>query len=569
MEGKEDIKKTASHTEKVNKEAEEISRVFAAAVFGSAEFPDRKIEMKKIGAFDEVIRDAEKEHGALHFEGARKIIECFAKARVPHTLPDGKTIMRKPHLMIAGGFVRDILLHKKPKDVDFATSLSYAEVAELLQKSFSQEIADGAMTFAEVGKNFGILFIRFSGTGEQYEIASFRLDGDYKDGRRPEDITTIRHAGPDADRRDLTINALFYNPLSGNVIDYVGGLRDIQDKKLRFVGEPEQRIAEDRSRMLRYVRFLLRTGFAEDGRAMEAIKKNAEKIQETAVETVRDEMNKILQSGPAGEALKMLKKYELLQYILPEVDRLSLCTQGPPYHMEGDVFEHTVMVANALPPNAPLMLRWAAILHDIAKPDTKEDRIDEAGKQKISFIGHAEPGAEKAMKILENLHFSNEQKKEVEWPVQNHIRIFEFPILREGKAREMALSPYFLNLFELAKADTRSSVPTDTTIREENEKNIVAIEVRYRAILEFEKEKKSEIFEVRKAVNGNIIKEKYHAHYGVLPEDALIGIMQREVLEMLTNEKITDTNEALRVLGGTIIKYPPDKTYGQKRTNKK
>lgn len=535
------------------KDEEESVRVFGFSGFKDKDNPERKIVVKRLGSFEELIgQNTTTENN--RFSGAKKIIDCFADTKKEFEAPSGKSISKRPHLLIAGGFVRDTLLNKKPKDIDFATDMEYENIIEMFEKNFADEIKEGKITMGETGKDFGVLRLKFRDTDEEYEVANFRIDGKYADGRRPESITPVRYPGVDADRRDLTINSLFYNPFSGNVIDYTGGLEDLKEKRLKFVGNPEKRISEDRLRILRYARFLLRTGFSEDGRAKEAILKHAEDLQMLPAERVRDEINIIFKDGPVGNTLEKLKEYGILKQILPELEYLSLCEQGPPYHMEGDVFRHTVMVANLLPEDADLSLRWAAVLHDISKPETKEERLDDGGKAKISFIGHAEPGAKNARKILNKLAFSNEMTNEIVWMVENHIRMFGFPDLREGKAKRFADSSSFLKLFELAKADTRSSVPSDPATREDNEKLLEAIERRYLEIKKFEEEQKGPLALIKKTLNGHTIIDKYKKIYGKAPEGKVIGAIKEEAHETIENQKITDLEKALQILDEVIAR---------------
>ncbi|MDP2668261.1 MAG: CCA tRNA nucleotidyltransferase [bacterium] len=535
-----------------DKDAEEIARVFGFSGFKDRDHLNRKIAVQKLGTFEELITRQNNNSEESKFSGAKKIIDCFAGVRNEIEVSKDKTISKRPHLLIAGGFVRDTLLNKKPHDIDFATDMEYENIIELFKKSFTDEIKEGKVTMGETGKAFGVLRLKFSDTGEEYEVANFRIDGDYSDGRRPDSVTPARIAGVDADRRDLTINSLFYNPFSGNIIDYTGGLDDLKEKRLKFVGEPEKRISEDRLRMLRYIRFLVRTGFFEDGPAKEAILKHAKELNMLPAERIRIELNAIFLSGKTGDAVEKLKEYGLLREILPEVESLSDCGQGPPYHMEGSVYQHTVMTANALPENADTSLRWAAILHDISKPETKEEKLDKDGKTKVSFIGHAEPGAEAAGKILNRLKFSNEEMSEITWLIENHIRAFSFPEIREAKARKMAASPYFLNLFELAKADTRSSVSSGDTARIENENLLEAIEKRYLGIKKFEQEQEGPLALIKKAVNGHVIIEKYKKIHGEVPQGKNIGLIKEEVYETIDNQKITDVGEALKVLGEVV-----------------
>jgi poly(A) polymerase len=428
--------------------------------------------------------------------------------------------LKPPHVLIAGGFVRDVLMEKKPKDIDMATNCAYEQLEAVFQGAFEEDIQSQRVTIGQTGADFPVLRIRFytnepaeRRVAEEYEIATFRTETDYRDGRHPEVITPTLYAGRDANRRDLTINGLFYNPLSGNVIDYVGGLQDIQARRLRFIGSPEKRIEEDKLRMLRYVRFLTRTGFQADESAKQAIRTNAANIRALSAERVRSELEMTLASGKAGDVVETLAEYGLLKELLPDVAELETCEQGPPYHMEGTAYAHTITVANNLPDGASVELKWAAILHDIGKPEAKNVETSAEGTQKVSFLKHEDASARKTELILRKLKFSNKSAEKILWLVANHIRAHHFAEMRSGKAKKFAESPYCKELLQLADADIRGSVANDPALTEANRHMMAKAWQIYEKLQTLQKETGSALAELKKQLNGSMIMQEYEELY--------------------------------------------------------
>lgn len=507
------------------------------------------IRTKHVGSFEHVL---EQTGQTAHCVGARRIVDFFHSLRTDINTPKGKIISRRPHLVIAGGFVRDLLMNKKPHDIDFATSVDYETLRPHISAYFARDIEEHRIVIKETGTRYKVMRLIFKNQQgdieEEYEIASFRIDEDYQDGRRPERVKPVRFAGIDAKRRDLTINALFYNPFSGNVIDYVEGMKDIEDKRLRFVGDPQKRITEDHMRMLRFIRFLVRTDFTPDEPSKEAILAHAALIKKLHMQPVKDEIDKVLTAGPAGTVLERLKEYHLLEHLLSEVNDLEKCLQGPPYHMEGNVLTHTIMAANNLPFGAPAFLRWAAILHDLGKPDTREEETTASGAIKVSFRGHEEKSAEIARAILNRFRFSDAEKQNIIWLVENHIRAFDFPEMRESKAKEFASSPLFPLLIELARADTHASLPNSEQIQIANEQDMNALEKRYAQITAFQQSHKKELSEIAQEINGDVIIKRFEERFGRPPIGKLIGKIKNSVQKEITEENITDVEEARRIL---------------------
>ena len=389
-------------------------------------------------------------------------------------------------VLIAGGAVRDLLLGQPSKDIDLCTNATPDELIALMECH--------QIKVKPVGQAFGVVIAMFKNEDDEYEeieIATFRTDGQYSDGRRPDSVSFVRNPAEDAVRRDLTINGIFYDPFDDTVIDYVGGIEDMKFGILRFIGNPVDRINEDKLRMLRYVRFLRKTGFQSDEASSKAIRENAHLITSVSAERIKEELEKMFAIGPVSEILQLLKDVGLLKHILPEVDALSECEQGPPYHMEGDVFVHTCMLADNLPDDTSDELRWAAILHDIGKPATRQ----EDGRGNVSFINHDKIGADMANSICRRLKFPNHKRKRIVWLIKNHIRVLSLTKMRNARAKRFVynekltdINPYFEDLLLLAEADESSAVPINQEIHFEDA-TVEDIKERYEELISGAKEK--------------------------------------------------------------------------------
>ena len=253
-----------------------------------------------------------------------------------------------------GGCVRDLLMGREPRDWDVATDAG----PEAVRRLFDRTVA--------VGARFGIITVLLD--DGSYEVARFRRDGEYGDGRRPREVE-FADAEADAQRRDFTINGMFYDPASSRVIDYVGGHEDIAKRLIRAIGNPEQRFSEDYLRMLRAVRFAARLDFAIEPATLAAIRAGAERIGEVSAERIRDELNMILTEGGAAAGAQLLMDLGLMPAILPEVAKMDGVPQPPEFHPEGDVWTHVRMMLEQL--QAPTRtLAWGVLLHDIGKPPT-------------------------------------------------------------------------------------------------------------------------------------------------------------------------------------------------------
>lgn len=333
----------------------------------------------------------------------------------------------------AGGCVRDLIIGRNAKDFDIATNAVPDKVIEL----FPEAVA--------VGKSFGV--IRVPVNGLWYEVATFRQDAHYEDGRRP---TAVTFSDPetDAQRRDFTVNALFYDPLKGQVIDFVSGRADIEKRVIRAVGEPTQRFSEDHLRLLRAVRFACTLGFSLDPATAGAIREYAARISSISAERIREELSRLwVESQRAGDALVLLRDLGLLQVILPEIAAMQGVEQPPEYHPEGDVFQHTVVMLNEMRTH-DYRLAWAVLLHDVGKPPTAQLKDG-----RWRFECHANVGLDVARAMMERLRFSNDDMDSIAFMVGNHMRFVDVKSMRRATLRRLVGAPTFPTELELHRLD--------------------------------------------------------------------------------------------------------------------
>lgn len=336
----------------------------------------------------------------------------------------------------AGGCVRDQLLGQTPIDYDIATAATPDQVLQIFP---------GANA---VGKSFGVVIANLD--AHTFEIATFRQDVGYTDGRHP-DTVIFTTAQEDAQRRDFTINAMFWNPIQETLLDFVDGQPDLQDKIIRAVGNPSLRFEEDHLRMLRAVRFAHRLGFAIEPETQNAIRTHAESLKNISPDRIRDEFTRILIESPKpGKAIWELEKLGLLQTFLPEVSALQHQPQPPEFHPEGDVLTHTLMMLDDMNERSPALV-YAVLLHDIAKPAT----ATYDGKR-IRFHGHAEKGAKMAEQIMRRMRMPNALIEEVQACVKRHMRFMEVKNMRKSTLRRMVGNPYFPTELELHRLDCRA-----------------------------------------------------------------------------------------------------------------
>jgi len=342
--------------------------------------------------------------------------------------------------LFAGGCVRDKLLGKEPKDYDIATSATPQQVLKIFPGS------------NEVGAHFGVVIVHQP--GQAVEVATFRTDGSYKDGRRPE-VVVFSTAEEDAQRRDFTINGLFEHPETGEIIDYVGGVTDLKAHVLRAIGDPMKRFSEDGLRLLRAVRFSNRLGFKLEENTRAAIRQCAPLLQKISPERIRDEFSQIITSRSRRAGLEMLVELGLIEHIVPEVLPLIGCEQPPEWHPEGDVYIHTCIMLEMLPADASLELCLAVLLHDIAKPPTQTFDAEAGGR--IRFNGHDAVGAVMAEDILRRLRYPNETIHAVSFMVSRHMQFMNVQKMRTAKLKRFMAEPRFQEEMELHRVDCASS----------------------------------------------------------------------------------------------------------------
>lgn len=367
-------------------------------------------------------------HHAGLADGAREIVRLLQQAGFP--------------AYWAGGCVRDHLLGRPAKDFDIATQARPDEVLKLFPDGHA------------VGRAFGVLLV--GQAGHTYEVATFRRDLGYRDGRHPEAVA-FTGAEEDARRRDFTINGMFFDPLSGQLLDYVGGRNDLASRTIRAIGDPAARFAEDHLRMLRAVRFAATLGFTLDPATADAIRAHADRLRDISAERIQGELLRLLtESEHPGQALELLNQTGQLAVILPEVAALQGVAQPPEYHPEGDVYQHTVKVLDLLVRPSPV-LALACLFHDVGKPSTQQRVHAAGGGERIRFDRHAETGAAITEQILQRLRCSRHLTDEVVHCVRYHMRFMEATRMRNSTLRRLVMSPTFQTELELHRVDCLGS----------------------------------------------------------------------------------------------------------------
>lgn len=342
--------------------------------------------------------------------------------------------------------MRDMLLGIRPKDFDIATSARPADLKKLLTK------------IIPIGEEFGVVLAEKN--GHHFEIATFRSDSGYSDGRRP-DAVLFTNAKEDAMRRDFTINALFYDPIKDEIFDYVNGQEDLKNQLVRFIGDPHERILEDHLRIIRAIRFKNTFGFQYHPETYKALKKHAKLAAKVSFERLRDELNKMIAHPSFPEALQDMEDTGVLEVVLPEIQAMKGVAQPPEFHTEGDVWDHTLRAIRALKPDASVLLCWAVFLHDVGKPETFKVA------ERIRFDGHAEKSAEMAGEILRRLKFSNKDVKIIQWLIQHHMMVYNVLTMPVGRRRHWFLNPWYLDLLEVNRCDAAGTVPSDLKTHDE------------------------------------------------------------------------------------------------------
>ena len=360
---------------------------------------------------------------------------------------------------LAGGCVRDLLLGREPGDYDIATSARPEVVLDMFPRTFA------------VGAHFGVVLVaREAEPGQPEaashkptEVATFRSDGAYSDGRRPDEVRYTLSAEEDVERRDFTINGLLLDPLRGggpleqlladpeqlqaDVIDHVGGLADLRAGIVRAIGRPERRFEEDHLRLLRAVRFAARFGFTIEPATLAAMRHLAHRIHAVSRERVRDELTKMLTEGHAGHAFTLLDETDLLVQVLSEVARMKGVEQPPQFHPEGDVWTHTLLLLGQLEPGCPLTLAWGALLHDVGKPATFRRA------ERIRFDGHVEVGMAIAADICRRFRFSNDETRQILALVEHHMRFMDAPHMKDSTLKRFFRLDRFDEHLALHKMD--------------------------------------------------------------------------------------------------------------------
>ena len=350
-----------------------------------------------------------------------------------------KILVQAGHQAVfAGGCVRDMLLGVEPKDYDIATSARPEEVQKLFPGS------------PGVGAHFGVVIVRRD--EHQFEVATFRRDGDYTDGRRPDSVQ-FTDAEEDAHRRDFTVNGLFYDPLKDEILDYVAGKIDLEKGVLRAIGDARQRFREDHLRLMRAVRFATVLGFEIEADTWQAICELSQEIKGVSAERIREELVKIFLHANRVCGFDLLVDSGLMEAVLPEILVLRGCEQPPQWHPEGDVFVHTRIMLDLLPPVVSLPLVLSVLFHDIAKPATYT--VDETGR--IRFNGHDKLGAEMTGDILRRLKFPNNVIEPAVEAVANHMMFKDVQKMRVAKVKRFMARPTFEDEMELHRVDCMSS----------------------------------------------------------------------------------------------------------------
>jgi putative nucleotidyltransferase with HDIG domain len=339
-----------------------------------------------------------------------------------------------------GGCVRDLLLGREPQDFDVATSALPDQVLTLFEKTFA------------VGAHFGVVLVCTGEPEITTEVATFRSDGVYSDGRHPDAVRFSSSPEEDVKRRDFTINGMLLDPANNEVLDFVGGRNDLKAGLVRAIGDPGDRFAEDKLRMLRAVRFAARFTFDLEPSTATAIRELAPAVNQVSRERVRDELTRMLTEGRARNSFEMLDATGLLVQVLPELAKMKGVAQPPQYHPEGDVWVHTMLLLAGLPAGCPPALAWAALLHDVGKPATFRVAPD-----RIRFDGHVETGVRIAEEICRRLRFPNHETEQILLLIANHMRFADAPRMKESTLKRFFRLPHFDQHLALHRLDCLAS----------------------------------------------------------------------------------------------------------------
>ena len=424
-----------------------------------------------------------------------------------------------------GGCVRDMVRGVEPHDIDIATSATPEEIQKLFAKT------------VPVGAAFGVVLVLDG--GHQFEVATFRSDDAYIDGRRP---TSVRFGSPeeDAQRRDFTINGLFYDPLTNQIIDFVHGQADIERKLVRTIGDPRQRFTEDKLRLLRCVRIAANLGYEIEAGTFAVVKEMAAQIHVVSAERIRDELIKIFTRSHAGRGLELLDASGLLAEVLPEITAMKGVEQPPEFHPEGDVFVHTRLMLdlmsntkpNGAPDIDPVVLAFAVLLHDVGKPPTFERAPD-----RIRFNEHDRIGAEMAETILRRLRFSNEEIAKIVLCVREHMRFQFVKEMRPAKLKRILARDTFPIELELHRIDCAAS--------HRNLENYEFLKVKAA-------EMPPEVVKPAPLLTGHDL-----LALGLRPGPT-VGQILREIEELQLEERLRSREEALEFAKSRVARAPND-----------
>jgi poly(A) polymerase len=370
-----------------------------------------------------------------------------------------RTLRERNHqAYLVGGCVRDLLLGREPADYDVATDATPEEVMRISPETYA------------VGAQFGVVLVPLperdvaidvtcndvtcyvSPKTNVVEVATFRSDIGYSDGRHPDQVRFSKDPREDVERRDFTINGLLLDPVTNEVLDFVGGRKDLEAGIIRAIGDPDRRFAEDKLRMLRAVRFAARFGYTIEPGTFQAIQKTASQIDQVSRERVRDELSRMLIEGHARQAFLLLDESGLLHEVLPEIEAMKEVEQPPQFHPEGDVFVHTLLLLERLPHPCPITLAWGALLHDVGKPATFR-----AAPDRIRFDGHVDVGVKIAEEICRRLRFSNDDTDQILALVDNHMRFAHVQQMKESTFKRFVRMPRFDEHLQLHRMDCEAS----------------------------------------------------------------------------------------------------------------
>jgi poly(A) polymerase len=342
---------------------------------------------------------------------------------------------------LVGGCVRDLLLNREPADYDVTTDATPDQVLQLFPGSYT------------VGAQFGVVLV--GAEGLTVEVATFREDVGYSDGRHPDQVRYAQKPEDDVSRRDFTINGLLMRHDSGEVLDFVGGQADLKAGIIRAIGQPERRFVEDKLRMLRAVRFAARFGYPIEPLTFAAIQRHATEIHVVSAERIHEELSRLLTEGAARRGFELLDESSLLEEVLPEISAMKGVQQPPEFHPEGDVWIHTRLMLEGLPVACPRTLAWGVLLHDVGKPATFRP-ASETG-DRIRFDSHVEVGVRMAGEICRRLKFSNDDTEQVQALVANHMKFKDVAQMRKSTLKRFVRQPRFEEHLELHRLDCQAS----------------------------------------------------------------------------------------------------------------